>query len=463
MKKTIDKEKFIEMANEIHNNKYSYENISSFSQSIKAEIKCPVHGVFLQLPSNHLRRDGCPSCSKNRKKTTDDFIKAANIVHSNKYDYSKSIYINSTEKVIIICSEHGEFKQGTSSHLTGIGCPKCGRDKISKAISLSQEDFITKANLVHRNKYDYSKSEYINSGIKITITCFEHGDFRQTPGSHLSGIGCKTCGYLKVSEANGFSKEDFIKKSLEVHGDKYDYSKAEYKNNKSEIILICKTHKEFILSAYSHAHGVGCPLCKKESTKKLRTLTQEQFLERATLKHGDKYDYSETKYVGRMSPIDILCKKHGLFTQRANDHLSGNGCQSCKESKGEEKIKSFLLLNNIDFTQQEAFKDKDIPCKNPETNSYLYFDFYLSDFKTCIEFQGRQHYSPFSFSSDKSEETMDRNFKNLQVRDNIKKQYCKDNNIALFELHYNQFSNMEKILTKAFFPAIRRNSACSLQ
>jgi len=127
------------------------------------------------------------------KKTNKQFIEEANIRHGFKYDYSKTQYINKREKVCIICPIHGEFWQEASSHLKGCGCPKCGKKSSQKRQSLNTEQFIERAKKVHGDKYDYSKTEYINSSTKVCIICPIHGEFWQRPKDHTKGIGCPVC------------------------------------------------------------------------------------------------------------------------------------------------------------------------------------------------------------------------------------------------------------------------------
>lgn len=143
------------------------------------------------------------------KKSTEQFIYQANKTHNNKYDYSKVNYINTDIKVTIICQEHGEFEQVPYHHLSGRGCPKCyGNSKSNK------EDFLKKVNIIHNNKYDYSKVDYINAYTKITIICPKHGDFNQRPTNHLSGNGCPICrtskGELKIKKFLEDNNIEFI-------------------------------------------------------------------------------------------------------------------------------------------------------------------------------------------------------------------------------------------------------------
>ncbi|MDP2516700.1 hypothetical protein Q8W15_02520 [Photobacterium damselae subsp. piscicida] len=121
---------FIEKANEIHQNKYSYGHFIYSGALEKGIITCPEHGDFEQRADAHLRGVGCPQCAKNgRKKTTKQFIKEAQQVHGKLYDYSQFIYTNVRTKGIIICAQHGEFEQLPSNHLSGNGCPKCAAEK----------------------------------------------------------------------------------------------------------------------------------------------------------------------------------------------------------------------------------------------------------------------------------------------------------------------------------------------
>ena len=129
-----------------------------------------------------------------RKASINEFIAKARNVHGDKYDYSKVNYINAITKVCIICPKHGEFYQTPSQHLSR-GCKKCGVDTRAKKRTMSRDDFIKEANIKHNYKYDYSKVEYINSKTKICIICPIHGEFWQTPNSHLAGNGCIICGY----------------------------------------------------------------------------------------------------------------------------------------------------------------------------------------------------------------------------------------------------------------------------
>jgi len=184
------------------------------------------------------------------------FIEDAKKIHGDKYDYSLVDYIKTKIKVKIICSEHGVFEQTPNNHLQGQGCKKCSdiiiKNKQRKTLNL----FIEQSNKIHNYKYDYSLVDYINDKTKVKIICKKHNVFTQLPSHHLKGIGCYKCngGYQ-------LNTQDFIEKSKEIHGDKYDYSLSCYTKSRNKIEIICKKHGKFEQTADSHVRGVGCPEC----------------------------------------------------------------------------------------------------------------------------------------------------------------------------------------------------------
>ena len=161
------------------------------------------------------------------KKTTEEFVRDAILVHGDKYDYSKVDYKKPNEKVIIICKIHGEFLQSPNGHNNGLGCQKCARILVGNKNKKDSLSFIKKAKIVHGDKYDYSKVEYINAKIKVIIICKIHGDFLQKPSVHNNGKGCSKC-----SGNYTYTSEEWIEKAKIIHSNKYIYDKLNYKNNR---------------------------------------------------------------------------------------------------------------------------------------------------------------------------------------------------------------------------------------
>ena len=126
---------------------------------------------------------------------------------------------------------------------------------------LTQEEFVSRCTEIHKGKYDYSKANYVNAHTKICVICPEHGEFLKSPCDHMRGEGCPKCASIKTGQIQSKGKESFIYEAKKIHGDKYDYSKVEYSNSYTPIIIVCPEHGEFLQRPYSHLWGSGCPKC----------------------------------------------------------------------------------------------------------------------------------------------------------------------------------------------------------
>ena len=335
------------------------------------------------------------------------FIEKAKLKHGEKYDYSRIEYLNTKTKILIICKLHGEFKQRPDHHLLGSGCPSCSGN--NKKIETFQNEAIK----IHADKYDYSFVVYNNIDSKIKIICKKHGEFEQTPRCHLRGNGCQKCSGNKKN-----TQTDVLSNFYKIHGDKFDYSLVKYNGANKNIKIICKEHGEFKQLYTNHLSGQGCPKCRGLYK------TNKEFIRECKLKHSNLYDYSKTNYINIKEKIEIICKIHGSFLQKPSNHLSGQGCPSCLFSKGELFIKNYLINNNIEYKTQHTFDE----CKN---KNKLPFDFYLFEKNICIEYNGLQHYKPIEYFGGEIE------FQQRVIRDKIKADYCKINNINLIIIKYN--------------------------
>lgn len=134
----------------------------------------------------------------------EEFIQKAQKIHDFKYDYSESIYVNSTVKIKIKCHQHGNFYMTPNNHLRKRGCARCAWEKL-RAERQKPNQFIEKAKRLHKNKYDYSKVKYINCDFKVEIICPIHGPFFQNPYVHLNmKCGCPECGHPFSRAENEF-------------------------------------------------------------------------------------------------------------------------------------------------------------------------------------------------------------------------------------------------------------------
>lgn len=233
----------------------------------------------------------------------------------------------------------------------------------------------------------------------------------------------------------GFNKttEEFIKKANYIHNNKYDYCLVNYVNAMAKIDILCKEHGIFKQIPVMHLSGRGCPICGIEKNKICRIKTLDDFIKDAKTVHDEKYDYSLVNYEKSSKKVIIICKKHGKFNQTPNNHLRGAGCPICKESKGERNIRNYLVKNKINFIQEKVFDD----CKNKES---LFFDFHLPDYNLLIEYDGELHFKNVKFFGGN---------KGLLYRinnDNIKNNYVLNNSLKLLRIKYSDYENIDNIL-----------------
>lgn len=189
-------------------------------------------------------------------------------------------------------------------------------------------DFISKARVIHGNRYGYDFVNYLSSKKKVEIICSVHGSFEQTPSNHLSGRGCPKCKFDKISQCNRLTLEDFFTKAKIAHADKYDYSQVILLNSKMPIKIICPVHGLFEQTPSNHFR-FGCKQCAYEASGEKQTKHVDTFIEQARKVHGLKYDYKE--YNGAHEKCCITCPTHGDFLQSAHSHLAGRGCPQCKQ------------------------------------------------------------------------------------------------------------------------------------
>jgi hypothetical protein len=333
---------FITTAKEVHNNKYNYSKVEYIKAREKVCIICPEHGEFWQSPDAHIHSHSCPKCSKLYNYNTQEWIEKAIEIHSNKYVYSKSEYINTKTKVCIICPEHGEFYQKPNNHLQGQGCIKCSIKNNSKKQRKKNEDFINESNIIHSYRYDYSKVEYINNHTKVCIICPEHGEFYQKPFIHLKGCGCSKC-----SKKYNYTSEEYIKKCIKIHGEIYDYSITKYKNAYTKIKVICLDCGEFNINPRNHINGMGCPLCNMSSGEKIIS----KFLNTKNIKFEYKYRKFEWLKNRMKMEIDFFLNDYNIGIEfQGGQHFKSiehwGGIEGLKKIQENDKIKQILCNKN---------------------------------------------------------------------------------------------------------------------
>lgn len=205
------------------------------------------------------------------------------------------------------------------------------------ALRKTQVEVIEGFQAVHGDRYDYSKVIYKSSNTKVDVLCSEHGLFSVLPSHHLNGVGCRKCYF----DSKKITKNEFVSRSIEHFGDRYDYSLFDELPRYGEKVEIrCRAHNlSFWQEPRNHSKGhVGCPRCKALEIARGKgqlppnsdeSHFYQEFCKRARDVHGDRYGYDDFLYVGVETKGKISCPDHGIFLQTPSNHLRGSGCPEC--------------------------------------------------------------------------------------------------------------------------------------
>jgi len=335
MTRTITTEIIIGRFRKTHGPRFGYDKVVYRSAKDKVLIYCfasddkyGAHEYFLQTPDNHAKGKTCPKCSGHYRMNTKEFIEMSRHIHENKYEYDWVDYINTYTDVMITCRIHGNFPQRPSSHLSGAGCKKCSDQMNHENQRKSREQFISEVYAIYGNSIDCSNAIYINNHTDLEIHCTIHDlTFTKNPCVLLAGHGCSECSgkYYKLTT------ELFIRKSKDLHGDEYDYSNTIYAKSNENVIIYCKKHKiSFQQTPNSHLSGSGCPRCAIERTNNSKFSNTDEFIQRSSIIHNNKYTYDFVTYTGCQTKVIIICPFHGEFEQTPSNHLRGQGCPDCR-------------------------------------------------------------------------------------------------------------------------------------
>ena len=453
MARRLTQEEFIESCKKVHGDKYDYSKTIYKNKREKVIITCPIHGDFEQIANNHKRGEGCSICGNeyaktHRKYNYGGFKSLSKQRFNDEYEFPniKEEYENSHSKITIKHKVCGRiFKKIAGDHLTSKngGCPcfrtieiKKEKIKIDKNIvskiekSLKFDIMFKEINEKINNQFSYDKSEYVNNSTPITFHCNKcNRNFKRKPTVFINSN--HNCAYCSTEKRNiRYTTEEWITKAKEIHGDKYDYSKVEYNKTDDKVCVIChkkdefgEEHGEFWVTPHSHTGllKTGCPKCSNKYSDK------ERFIKLANKKYNNYYDYSKVEYVNATTDVIIICPKHGEFKTTPNRHLNNSTCPLCNESSLEHTIRLLLEENNIRYEFQKTFEWL-------KYESHMFLDFYLTDYSIAIECQGEQHFKPIDFFGGEDE------LKIIKERDRIKRQLCEENNIKL--LYYTE-TNLE--------------------
>lgn len=290
----------------------------------------------------------------------------------------------------------------------------------------------------------------------------------------------------------------FIEKARNIHGNKYDYSKVVYLTRHQSVTITCNRHGDFIQKPSDHLSGCGCKICGKETIITKNSLTFEDFVKKANEIHSNKYSYNKNSFVNFKSKTEIKCSNHGIFFQRVNAHIGGQGCPLC----GRERTTASCLFDVRDFVNkaktvhgdrydysdviykktlekvtiickkhgpfnqtpnnhthkkagcpacnaskgelalEEIFIKHNIQFKRefkiPDTNFRYEYDFYLPDRNCLIEFHGIQHYKPIEYFGGTD------NLDYVKANDKFKKHLADSSSIRIIYFNYIQLKQLAK-------------------
>ena len=255
--------------------------------------------------------------------------------HGDKYDYSKVEYANN-----------------------GTGCPECSREKRGMARRLTTEEFCKRVQEKFGDKYDLSLVEYKNSQTPVTLVCPEHGEFNLLPGNLRKTKGCPQCTRDRLAEERRYTTEDFVEQCKVIVGDEYDFSKVEYKNAKTKVLIGCPEHGTHWMHPESVKRGCACPECSLEKRK----YTQDDIIAKLKDKYGDQYTYNKVEYTGMFNDITLTCKEHGDFTNTPYLLLNTTGrggCQRCSKrhryttEEFIDKLKTVFHNHDYDYSKTQ--------------------------------------------------------------------------------------------------------------
>lgn len=364
-----------------------------------------------------------------RRKTNEEFIKEVYDLVKDEYIFLEE-YTNSATKIKCKHNTCGyEWSVRPNSFLNkGVRCPKCAKELTANKSRKTNKEFIEEVHSKEGNEYAFLE-EYIGSQTAIKCKHNKCGYiWMVTPGNFLRGTRCPSCfgGILKTNEK--FTKEVF-----DLVGNEYIFLE-EYINTKTKIQ--CKHNKcDYVwkIRPNDFLQGTRCPQCNRPNYHR----DTEQFEREVYELVGDEYTLIG-EYIGALTKATFKHNECGhTWNILPSNFFQGNRCPQCNSSKGEQVIRRYLTNNHINFQQEYSFDDLTGLAGSPLRYDFAIFNNASNSLLFLIEYDGEFHFKEYYESQ---------NFETLQIHDQRKNQYCKDNNIPLIRIPYWKFDNIEKIL-----------------
>lgn len=239
----------------------NFPNLLSKYEDCETKLRIEKGGFVYLVRSNSLLIGNRYDITENAEDPTALAVHKLKQVHGDQYDYSKVVYGRCTDKITIICKEHGEFQQSFADHLSGAGCKKCdhGWTNETDAVVVTKENFLQKmleSNSMYRDG-ELTVLEDFKGILKHILVKDKYGVLSMTPRVLLSN--------KKPDLSNAVDKTSYWRnKATDVHKEKYTYENAVYTGSKDKITITCPIHGDFEQDATSHLLGKGCTKCKNE-------------------------------------------------------------------------------------------------------------------------------------------------------------------------------------------------------
>ena len=382
-------------------NRFDYSKVEFINAENKITIICPDHGEFKIRRDQHLasKYGGCPKCrynlvdnSENIEKLMNDWIARCNLKFNNKFDYSKVKYESHSDKVTIICPEHGEFVVGRNTHETSkSGCKLCSGRLSDKPLEERKLETIKAI----ESKFDIQvlSCDYIDSNDSKTITkcnvCDTESEWNSTTLIMASKLGCKTCNNVQVVDT-----KSFIAKGKEIYKDHFTYDKTNYISSNEKLIVTCKYHGDILVSPGNFTHMmygkyIGCIYCNNQNSYNKGILYTFKIKDYNLWKigitrHDVKFRFGPEQHLIDQESIKEFEFNH-IFDAHKAEQTILNNLRNCrnkhieifKSSKGNSEI---LTLNPINLIYEEYSKyslNADAEIDHPVINFLLDHDFKL--------------------------------------------------------------------------------------
>lgn len=278
--------------------------------------------------------------------------------------------------------------------------------------------------------------EYHGLHSLLTFACADCGTlFHTTKFLYEKSADSKRCMSCKqkLSVTSVDARTEFIARCIDQHGEYYDYSLvSEEFSAKGKVTIICPKHGPFKIGSHEHKKGQGCAKCKIDKVTSATRSNTTDFIVKANIVHKFKYNYTNVDYHNAKTPVTVICPSHGKFDQTPDVHLRGSGCPRCVSSLPMREIINSLERQGLSYITEKTF-----PLLKGD--KLLRFDVYVPSLNLCIEYDGPHHTQPVTYGSMTPADAVTQ-FEKQQQHDDLKNQFCEDNNIELIRIPYTDYN-----------------------